>query len=120
MRQEADLEREIAEEYNLLFPYLNERQRRLLMGSRARILGHGGITRVARILGVHPSTVSKGITDLVAGSQHTHPHRARRAGAGRKKLTVSDPSLVNELMALMMPAGQPDEPPPLQWTTMST
>ena len=33
--------------FAVLFPHLDERQRRLLMGAEARILGHGGVRVVA-------------------------------------------------------------------------
>jgi hypothetical protein len=34
-----------------LFPHLDERQRRLLMGAEACVLGHGGVAAVARAAG---------------------------------------------------------------------
>lgn len=39
---------QLALKFAVLFPHLDERQRRLLMGVEARILGHGGIWAVAR------------------------------------------------------------------------
>jgi hypothetical protein len=119
MALNGDIERQISDEFSLLFPHLDERRRRLLMGARAETLGRGGISRVARLAGVHPSTVSKGLLELGTGTQPSE--RARRPGAGRKRLTVSDPGLMNALLALIKPGEQPGGPtPPLQWTTMST
>ncbi len=43
----------LAAEFAAVFPHLDERQRRLAMGARARSLGHGGITVVARAAGVN-------------------------------------------------------------------
>src|SRR5512140_1564130 len=37
--------------FGAIFPHLDERQRRLLMGAEARALGHGGIRLVARAAG---------------------------------------------------------------------
>src|SRR6266571_2556788 len=34
--------------FRVLFPHLNERQRRLVLGQEARLLGHGGVRAVAR------------------------------------------------------------------------
>ena len=33
----------LAAKFEAIFPHLDERQRRLLMGAEARVLGHGGI-----------------------------------------------------------------------------
>src|SRR5215475_5876353 len=119
MARNRDIERELSDEFRLLFPHLDERRRRLLMGARADVLGRGGISRVARVAGVHPSTVSKGLVEL--GGSPQPPDRVRRPGAGRKRLTVSDPGLVSALLALIDPAGdEPSPAPPLQWTMKST
>ncbi|MFI8194047.1 ISAzo13 family transposase, partial [Streptomyces sp. NPDC085946] len=48
----------------MLFPHLDERQRRLMMGAEARILGHGGIRAVARAAQVSETTVRKGVDEL--------------------------------------------------------
>lgn len=49
-----------------LWPELNERQRRLLLGVEARELGRGGVSALARAVGVSRSTVAKGLVDLNA------------------------------------------------------
>jgi hypothetical protein len=48
----------LAEKIRVIFPHLDERQRRLLIGAEARVLGHGGIRVVARAAGVRAATVS--------------------------------------------------------------
>ena len=50
----------LAAKFEAIFPHLDERQRRLLMGAEARVLGHGGIWVVARAAGVRGATVSLG------------------------------------------------------------
>ncbi|MFI5080909.1 MAG: transposase, partial [Streptosporangiales bacterium] len=47
----------LAAKFDAIFPHLDERQRRLLMGAEARVLGHGGIRVVARAAGVREATV---------------------------------------------------------------
>lgn len=42
----------LAAKFEAIFPHLDERQRRLLMGAEARALGHGGIRVVALAAGV--------------------------------------------------------------------
>jgi hypothetical protein len=55
--------------FETIFPHLDERQRRLLMGAEARVLGHGGIAAVARAAGVRQATVSVGVDELEAGAE---------------------------------------------------
>ena len=44
----VDAEESLAAKFGAVFPHLDERQRRLVMGAEARVLGHGGIKVVAR------------------------------------------------------------------------
>src|SRR6266516_4416863 len=73
----------LAAKFDVIFPHLDERQRRLLMGAEARALGHGGIRAVARAAGVREATVSLGVDELDAGAGPLG--RARRPGGGRKR-----------------------------------
>src|SRR6266480_1873309 len=59
----------LAAKFEAVFPHLDERQRRLLMGAEARVLGHGGIRVVARAAGVREATVSLGAAELEAGAE---------------------------------------------------
>src|SRR3954451_25448096 len=97
----AETEGMLAAKFRVLFPHLDERQRRLLMGAEVRILGHGGIRLVARAAGVAESTVSRGVSDLDAGGEPLG--RTRRAGGGRKRLVDLDPGLRLALLALVEP-----------------
>ena len=108
----------LAAKFEVLFPHLDERQRRLLMGAEARTLGHGGIRVVARAAGVAENTVSRGMSDLDAGEQPLG--RTRRPGAGRKRLSDLDPGLRPALLALVEPDERGDPTSPLRWTTKST
>ena len=67
--------RVLAAKFAVIFPHLDERQRRLLMGAEARALGHGGIRLVARAAGVREATVSLGVMSWM-------PARSRWAGSG--------------------------------------
>src|SRR6266550_3881452 len=114
----VETERMLAAKFEVLFPHLDERQRRLWMGAEARTLGHGGIRAVARAAGVAENTVSRGMSDLDAGEQPLG--RTRRAGAGRKRLADLDPGLRPALLALVEPDERGDPTSPLRWTTKST
>jgi transposase len=108
----------LAGKFRVLFPHLDERQRRLLMGAEARALGYGGIKAVARAAGVAENTVARGVSDLDAGGQPLG--RTRRPGGGRKRLAELNPQLRGALLALVEPDERGDPMSPLRWTTKST
>src|SRR6059058_4976951 len=108
----------LAAKFAVIFPHLDERQRRLLMAAEARALGHGGIRLVARAAGVREATVSLGVDELEAGAEPLG--RARRPGGGRKRAADADPGLVPALLALVEPQERGDPMSPLRWTTRST
>jgi len=108
----------LAAKFQAIFPHLDERQRRLLMGAEARALGHGGIRAVARAAGVREATVSLGVDELEAGDEPLG--RARRPGGGRKRAADLDPGLRPALLALVEPEERGDPMSPLRWTTKST
>jgi hypothetical protein len=108
----------LAAKFGTIFPHLDERQRRLLMGAEARALGHGGIRLVARAAGAREATVSLGVDELDSGAGPLG--RARRPGGGRKRAAVLDPGLRPALLALVEPEERGDPMSPLRWTTKST
>ncbi len=108
----------LAAKFQVIFPHLDERQRRLLMGAEARALGHGGIRLVAQAAGVREATVSLGVDELEAGTDPLG--RARRPGGGRKRAAELDPGLRPALLALVEPDERGDPMSPLRWTTMLT
>ena len=108
----------LAAKFQVIFPHLDERQRRLLMGAEARALGHGGIRLVALAAGVREGTVSLGACELESGAEPLG--RARRAGGGRKRAAEVDRGLVPALLALVGPQERGDPVSPLRWTVKST
>ena len=111
-------ESKIAERFAGLGPELNERQRRLWAASEARACGRGGIAAVARVTGISEDTVGRGIKELVAGVR-LEPGQVRRRGAGRRALTVSDPSLLGDLERLVDPVMRGDPGSSLRWSSKS-
>ena len=109
----------LAAKFDVVLPHLDERQRRLLLAAEARSLGHGGISLVARASGFSRVTITGGVGELEAGVDPM-PGRARRAGAGRKRLTETDPGLAEALDALVEPDTRGDPMSRLRWTTKST
>jgi hypothetical protein len=110
--------RRLAGKFGEVLPHLDERQRRLLAGSEARSLGRGGIQAVAQAAGMSKTTVRRGAEELDTGEVPSG--RVRRPGAGRKKVTETDPGLRSALLALVEPNERGDPESPLRWTTRAT
>uniref|UniRef100_UPI000D14F965 ISAzo13 family transposase n=1 Tax=Streptomyces hirsutus TaxID=35620 RepID=UPI000D14F965 len=118
MRIPDETRDQLAVKFAVLFPHLDERQRRLLMAAEAQGLGHGGIRAVARAAKVSETTIRKGVSDLEAGECLLG--RVRRPGGGRKRVADLDPGLRTALLSLVEPDERGDPMPPLRWTTRST
>src|SRR5688572_8478152 len=100
------------------FGTLDERQARLCAAERALALGWGGITHLARVTGLSPATIRKGITELRAGTPPV-AGRVRRPGGGRKTVEVVEPAVLTVLQEGVeaSPAGSPQDA--LRWTAAS-
>jgi Rhodopirellula transposase DDE domain len=111
----------LARTYSLIWPYLDERQRRLLLAAGARGLGRGGISKVARATGASRQTVHTGLVELEGPNPAVDlAGRVRRPGGGRRRLQDTDPGLVPALEALIDPDTRGDPESPLRWTCKST
>ncbi|WP_030941179.1 MULTISPECIES: ISAzo13 family transposase, partial [Streptomyces] len=118
MRISVEARTQLSMKFAVLFPHLDERQRRLMLGAEARLLGHGGIRAVAGAAGVSETTVRKGVFELEAGEAPLG--RVRRPGGGRKRVADLDPGLRPALLALVEPDERGDPMSPLRWTVKST
>ena len=118
MGDTEEIRQVLAAKFQAVFPHLDERQRRLVMGAEARSLGRGGIRLVARAAGVREATVSLGAAELDSGAEPLG--RVRRPGGGRKRAADLDPGLLPALLALVEPDERGDPMSPLRWTTKST
>jgi transposase len=108
----------LALKFALVFPHLDERQRRIMAAVEARALGRGGVTAVARASGMSRSTVTSAVKELNKGLFVTD--RVRRPGGGAKSITELHPGLVPALKALVDPETRGDPESVLVWTTKST
>jgi len=73
----------------LFYSLLDEQQRRLYAGLESLKLGRGGDRQLADFLGLDPHTVARGRQQLL--SQDVEVDRARKAGAGRKRVEKKRP-----------------------------
>ncbi len=119
MRISAEARDQLLLRFEVLLPHLNERQRRLLLATEARLLGHGGVRAVAEVAGVSETTVRAGVFELEEGRAPFPEGRVRRQGGGRKSAADLDPELVPALLALVEPDERGDPESPLRWTTKS-
>src|SRR6516164_1492460 len=115
----AEVRGQLVLRFRVLFPHLNERQQRLVLGQEARLLGHGGVRAVARAAGVSETTVRAGVFELEAGEDPLPDGRVRRPGGGRRAAEDLVPDLVPALLALVEPAERGHTMSPLRWTTKS-
>ena len=109
----------IALRFQVLFPHLNERQRRLLTAAEARLVGHGGVRAVAQAAGVSETTVRKGVFELEQADDPLPDGRVRRPGGGRMRAEDLDAGLLPALLALVEPDERGDPTSSLRWTTKS-
>jgi len=116
-------EAEIRRRYLKVRDTLTERARRLFVASEAITFGYGGIAAAARATGMAPSAIGRGIKEVGAledgSAPALDPKRSRRPGAGRKKATQKDPTLLPDLKALVESTTRGDPESPLLWTARS-
>jgi hypothetical protein len=103
--------------FEALRPRLDERGRRLFCAAEARTAGYGGVTVVARATGVARSTINRGLKDLQA--RDPAPSKIRRSGGGRPALTQTDPTLLEDLRAMLESTTLGDPMRPLFWVSKS-
>jgi transposase len=104
--------------YRALASVFTERSRRIWGATEARAIGHRGIALVERATGISRSTIQRGTRELEGGTT-LPPERTRKPGAGRKRATAHDPTLLRDLDALVEPMAPGDPDSPLRWTTKS-
>ena len=73
-----------------VLPFLNEKDSRILEGSAAKHLGHGGIAEISKNFQVSRNTISSGIKTIETEkpsetSSKNTKNRIRKEGGGRKK-----------------------------------
>jgi hypothetical protein len=104
--------------FDLLAPNLDERRRRLMAAAEAMVIGWGGVSFVAEVIGMSRQVISEGIKEL----QEPNPleaGRIRRPGGGRKRTVDQDPTLLADLDRLVEPLSRGDPESPLRWTCKS-
>lgn len=115
----------IEDKYRVLSGRLDEAALRLWAALEARALGRGGVSIVAKAIGMSRTTIYAGLKELVSVTPPSAVHgavkcRIRAKGGGRRRLTTKDPTLLQDLDALVEPVTRGDPQSPLRWTCKST
>src|SRR5712691_1199660 len=99
---------------------LNEYQVRLVVAERALSLGRGGMTRLAKLTGMSPTTIARGMAELRGSLRAPTTGRIRQAGSGRPKVEAADPGVRRELGRILVATTAGDPMSALKWTCKST
>ncbi|MBF8273284.1 MAG: Rhodopirellula transposase family protein [Magnetococcales bacterium] len=115
----------IEDKYRVLSDRLDEAALRLWAALEARALGRGGVSIVAKAIGMSRTTIYAGLKELVSETPSSAVSEAvkcriRAKGGGRRRLTTNDPTLLRDLDALVEPMTRGDSQSPLRWTCKST
>ena len=109
-----------------MMPLLTEDQRRTFLALEAKSIGSHGVAEVSNLTGVSKNTIYKGISELSDKVQDPRARckcntgtRIRKEGAGRKKITESQPGIKEAVQELVedYTLGNPENP--LRYTTKS-
>ena len=112
-----------------LFPLLHEKARRRWAACEARALGYGGISIVATATGLSRPTIRRGLVELDSHSKapqasgeeiEDDSSHIRSPGAGRPRVSHTNPTLVRDLQRLVDPSTRGDPMSPLLWCCKST
>jgi len=104
--------------FEALAPVLDERGLRRFAAAEATSAGRGGVSAVMRATGLARSTIGRGLVELRAGLM-VDAGRVRRPGGGRKPLSETDATLLDDLRSLVEPTTRGDPQSPLLWTCKS-
>jgi transposase len=108
----------ITARYEALKAVLDERSRRLLAAAESQTAGKGGISIVARAIGISRPVIRQGIAELKDPTT-LPPGRIRKEGGGRKRASDKDSSLKSDLESLLESTTRGDPEAVLRWTCKS-
>lgn len=118
----SELEKIIRIKFESLKTDLDERSRRRWAAIEARAIGRGGISVVSASTGMSSQTIRRGLAEIKDPSEQAVRNGVRRIripGGGRKPITYHDPTLLQDLDALVDPTARGDPTTPLRWTCKS-
>jgi hypothetical protein len=108
----------LARFFAAVLPHMDERQRRVVAGAAAEMLGRGGKSAVATASGMSRNTVIKAESEVVSGIDPSS--RLRVLGGGDKLLIDKLPGLLEALDELVAPETRGNPMSKLRWTEKSS
>jgi hypothetical protein len=110
-------EQAIRARYAAIKDQLDEKGRRLFVAAEKAAAGYGGTAAVCRATGVARSTIIRGAKELRQAAPASS--RIRRRGGGRRSVSSTDATLLEDLRRLVEPATMGDPMRPLLWVSKS-
>jgi transposase len=104
--------------FETVLPHVNERQRRVIVGATASLLGRGGKTTVAEAAGMSRNTVIRATSEVEEGVAVSV--RQRVLGGGDKPAIDKQPGLLEALDELVHPSTRGNPMSLARWTSKST
>ena len=83
---------DIKQRFDLLKPFLNEKQLRIWTAVESTVIGYGGISTVSRVTGFSRNSIAAGCEEMKIPESVTGKH-VRMAGGGRKRTVEKDHNL---------------------------
>ena len=104
-----------------MLPHLDEKQKRLYLGSEAKKIGYGGNSLIGKIAKVSRPTIIQGIKELSLPVEEIKKNivKTRVRGGGRKKNIIKEENLLKALESLVEPVTRGDPESALRWTCKS-
>lgn len=111
-------DKKLLKKLDSFLPYLNEQQKRIYLALEAKYLGHGGKTKIEKLVGVSHNTINKGLKEIESGQAGMlDDERLRKEGGGRKKKVT--PDVWNHITNFIEPHARGEPETPLQWVSKS-
>lgn len=102
-----------------ILPLLNERQSRIYLAAEATSIGWGGKSIISKLSSVTRRTITKGENESFASILSDAKNRIRKVGGGRKKTTVHQPQMLEDIQRIVSPHTMGNPMNPLIWTSKS-
>ncbi|MEO6831131.1 MAG: ISAzo13 family transposase [Chitinophagaceae bacterium] len=112
----------LRKKYETILPFLNEKQKRIVMAAEAESMGRGGLVKVSELSGLSRVTLNLGMQEISIPSIDQAPKgqsRIRKVGGGRKKKTSTNLELAKIVEQIVTPHTMGDPMKPLLWTNKS-
>ena len=110
----------LQEKYELLNPHLNEKLRRLVAAAETIGGGKDIKGKVSKATGVSYREIRRGLEELhEIPKEPISSGNIRKQGGGRKKITETNPKIIDDLKMLVESSTRGDPMSPLLWTCKS-